>query len=73
MYQAKDRGRNRIEHFEPATRASVVRLHHLGNELHRAIERDDFMLFYPAHRRAAQRHGWPASRRSCAGTIPSGA
>jgi diguanylate cyclase (GGDEF)-like protein/PAS domain S-box-containing protein len=46
MYQAKDRGRNRVEHFEPATRASVVRLHQLGNELHRAIERDDFLLFY---------------------------
>jgi diguanylate cyclase (GGDEF)-like protein len=46
MYQAKDRGRNRIERFEPATRASVVRLHLLGNELHRAIERDDFMLFF---------------------------
>jgi diguanylate cyclase (GGDEF)-like protein/PAS domain S-box-containing protein len=46
MYQAKDRGRNRVEHFEPATRASVVRLHQLGNELHRAIERDDFSLFY---------------------------
>jgi diguanylate cyclase (GGDEF)-like protein/PAS domain S-box-containing protein len=46
MYQAKDRGRNRIEHFDPATRASVVRLHHLGNELHRAIERDDFVLLY---------------------------
>jgi len=46
MYQAKDRGRNRIEYFDPATRASVVRLHHLGNELHRAIERDDFILLY---------------------------
>jgi diguanylate cyclase (GGDEF)-like protein/PAS domain S-box-containing protein len=46
MYQAKDRGRNRIERFEPATRASVVRLHLLGNELHRAIERDDFILFF---------------------------
>jgi EAL domain-containing protein (putative c-di-GMP-specific phosphodiesterase class I) len=46
MYQAKDRGRNRVEHFEPATRDSVVRLHQLGNELHRAIERDDFALLY---------------------------
>ena len=46
MYQAKDRGRNRVEHFEPATRDSVVRLHHLGNELHRAIERDDFALLF---------------------------
>ena len=46
MYQAKDRGRNRVEHFEPATRDSVVRLHHLGNEMHRAIERDDFALLY---------------------------
>ena len=48
MYQAKDRGRNRVEHFEAATRDSVVRLHHLGNELHRAIERDEFaVLFQP--------------------------
>jgi diguanylate cyclase (GGDEF)-like protein/PAS domain S-box-containing protein len=46
MYQAKDRGRNRIEHFDPATRASVVRLHQLGNELHRAIGRDDFVLLF---------------------------
>jgi diguanylate cyclase (GGDEF)-like protein/PAS domain S-box-containing protein len=46
MYQAKDRGRNRVEHFEPATRDSVVRLHHLGNELHRAIERDEFALLF---------------------------
>jgi diguanylate cyclase (GGDEF)-like protein/PAS domain S-box-containing protein len=46
MYQAKDRGRNRVEHFEPATRDSLVRLHQLGNELHRAIERDDFSLLF---------------------------
>ena len=46
MYQAKDRGRNRVEYFEPATRDSVVRQHHLGNELHRAIERDEFSLLF---------------------------
>jgi diguanylate cyclase (GGDEF)-like protein/PAS domain S-box-containing protein len=46
MYQAKDRGRNRVEHFEPAQRDSVVRLHHLGNDLHRAIERDEFALLF---------------------------
>jgi diguanylate cyclase (GGDEF)-like protein/PAS domain S-box-containing protein len=46
MYQAKDRGRNRVEHFEPARRDSVVRLHHLGNDLHRAIERDEFALLF---------------------------
>ncbi len=46
MYQAKDRGRNRVEHFEAANRDSVVRLHRLGNELHRAIERDDFALLF---------------------------
>ena len=46
MYQAKDRGRNRVEHFEPARRDSVVRLHQLGNELHRAIERDEFALLF---------------------------
>ena len=46
MYQAKDRGRNRVEYFEPAHRDSVVRLHHLGNDLHRAIDRDEFALLF---------------------------
>ena len=46
MYQAKDRGRNRVEYFEAAHRDSVVRLHHLGNDLHRAIDRDEFALLF---------------------------
>jgi diguanylate cyclase (GGDEF)-like protein/PAS domain S-box-containing protein len=46
MYRAKERGRNRIERFDAAARASVVRRLRTGNDLHRALQRHEFRVEY---------------------------
>ncbi len=46
MYRAKERGRNRVERFESAARASVVRRLRTGNDLHRALQRREFRVEY---------------------------
>jgi diguanylate cyclase (GGDEF)-like protein/PAS domain S-box-containing protein len=46
MYQAKAKGKNRIELFDPTTRESLVQHHQVANELHRAVERGEFTVVY---------------------------
>ncbi len=46
MYQAKTKGKNRIERFDPTTRESLVQHHQVANELHRAVERGEFTVVY---------------------------
>ncbi len=46
MYRAKERGRNRVERFDATARASVVRRLRTGNDLHRALERNEFRVEY---------------------------
>ncbi|MEO5573504.1 MAG: EAL domain-containing protein [Gammaproteobacteria bacterium] len=46
MYRAKARGKARHEIFNPGMHASSVELWKLDADLRRAIERDEFMIFY---------------------------
>jgi diguanylate cyclase (GGDEF)-like protein/PAS domain S-box-containing protein len=46
MYRAKERGRNRVERFDTAARASVMRRLRTGNDLHRALQRSEFRVEY---------------------------
>ncbi len=46
MYRAKDDGRARYELFDQALRAGVVRRLEMVNDLHRALEREQFVLHY---------------------------
>ncbi len=46
MYRAKERGKGRWEVFDEAMRMSVVQRVETENALHRAIERNEFDVFY---------------------------
>ena len=46
MYSAKAHGKDRLEVFEPAMQAAVYERLELANELRRAVERDEFVVFY---------------------------
>ncbi|HEV2311133.1 MAG TPA: EAL domain-containing protein, partial [Acidimicrobiia bacterium] len=46
MYRAKELGRRRAEFFDQRLRARTVEHLHIGNDLHRALERGEFELHY---------------------------
>ena len=46
MYRAKERGKGRWELFDEDMRASALRRLELENALHRAVEREEFRLFF---------------------------
>ena len=46
MYSAKAHGKDRLEVFEPAMQAAVYERLELANELRRAVEREEFIVFY---------------------------
>jgi diguanylate cyclase (GGDEF)-like protein/PAS domain S-box-containing protein len=46
MYMAKERGRARIEVFDPKTHDTVLDKIHIRNELHGALERGEFRVYY---------------------------
>lgn len=46
MYRAKGQGRNTFEVFTPAMKIEVLEQHALGNNLRRALDREEFSLFY---------------------------
>jgi diguanylate cyclase (GGDEF)-like protein/PAS domain S-box-containing protein len=46
MYRAKERGRNRIERFDAASRATAVSRHRTANDLHRALQRGELSVAY---------------------------
>ncbi|MFZ4516060.1 MAG: EAL domain-containing protein [Acidimicrobiia bacterium] len=46
MYRAKERGKGRWELFDEAMRASAMRRLELENALHRALERNEFRVFF---------------------------
>ncbi|HEV2994142.1 MAG TPA: EAL domain-containing protein [Acidimicrobiia bacterium] len=46
MYRAKELGRRRVEFFDQRLRARTVEHLHIGNDLHRALERGEFELHY---------------------------
>ena len=46
LYEAKRRGRNRIEAFDPAQRQELVRRMHIEHELYRALEEDELTLHW---------------------------
>ncbi len=46
MYRAKERGRNRLEVFDEAMRADAVARLNLGNDLRRAMAREEFTVLH---------------------------
>ena len=46
MYHAKDSGRNNYQFFDPSMNADVTRRSALANELRRALEQDEFELYF---------------------------
>jgi diguanylate cyclase (GGDEF)-like protein/PAS domain S-box-containing protein len=46
MYRAKERGRGRVEMFDEALRLKVKRRLTTASALHRALERDEFLVLY---------------------------
>lgn len=46
MYRAKEHGRNRSEFFDDAMRSSTISTVEIVNQLHRAMDRGEFRLFY---------------------------
>ncbi len=46
MYRAKDHGRNRSEFFDDAMRSSTTAPVEIVNQLHRALARGEFQMFY---------------------------
>lgn len=46
MYRAKNLGKNRYEIFSSSMRSQVLALSQLENDLRRAIDREEFQLFY---------------------------
>jgi diguanylate cyclase (GGDEF)-like protein/PAS domain S-box-containing protein len=46
MYHAKDRGRNNFQFFKADMNVQAVRLQSLEGSLHRALEREEFLLHY---------------------------
>lgn len=46
MYRAKAQGEGRIEIFDPSMNAQAMARFHMEAELRRALERDEFVLFY---------------------------
>ena len=46
MYRAKERGRGRIEMFDEALRLKAERRLATASALHRALERDEFIVHY---------------------------
>ena len=46
MYRAKERGRGRIEMFDQALRSKVERRLATASALHRALEREEFIVYY---------------------------
>ncbi|GAA2720575.1 putative bifunctional diguanylate cyclase/phosphodiesterase [Cellulomonas aerilata] len=46
LYEAKHRGRDRVEVFDPALRERVLHRIHLESELHRALEDDELTLHW---------------------------
>lgn len=46
MYRAKALGKARIEVFDPSMRAHAVSLLHMETDLRRALERDEFRVYY---------------------------
>jgi len=46
MYHAKDQGKNNYQFFTPSMNAAVTKRLHLENELRKALERREFVLYY---------------------------
>ena len=46
MYRAKERGGDRIEIFDEALRSKVERRLATASALHRALEREEFSVYY---------------------------
>ena len=46
LYLAKEKGKGRCEVFEPSMRAAVMERLQLEADLHRALERSEFLLYY---------------------------
>ena len=57
LYEAKRRGRNRIEAFDPAQRQELVRRMHVEHELYRALEEDELDPALAADRPRRRRRG----------------
>lgn len=46
MYQAKRGGKSRYEVFDPGMHEEIKQVHELGNDLRRAIEKNDIQVYY---------------------------
>ena len=71
MYRAKERGKARWELFDERMRARARERLETESALHRALERNEFRLFYQPIVVARPRRATSASRRSCAGSTPN--
>jgi hypothetical protein len=57
MYHAKERGRNNFQFFTPAMNLVIQERASIENDLHSAIERDEFELLLPTAGQLPQRRG----------------
>ena len=73
MYIAKRDGKDGYRLFEPAMHDGVMARLELRADLQRALDGGRVRAPLPAGRAAQRRLGRPASRRCCAGAIPSAA
>ncbi len=46
MYHAKNQGKNNYQYYAQSMTAATLERLHLENELHRAIDREEFLLYY---------------------------
>ena len=71
MYKAKKRGRKTYEFFSGSMNAHALERLTLENQLRRAVERNEFVLYYQPKVDVDSRPALPAQRRWCVGGIQS--
>jgi predicted signal transduction protein with EAL and GGDEF domain len=73
LYHAKEHGKGRLVSYVPGMQSEMLRRHHLETALRDAIAREELHLLYQPVVSTRRRPRSRASRRWCAGGIPSAA
>jgi len=71
MYRAKQRGRNRVEHFDTKLQSEFESKLLLGDDIHTAIEEERFILFYQPQYRCSDMK-WIGVEALCRWQLESG-